>query len=295
MTAPFVIFCADPLDDRSVEPDYLCEVEPATLAGFTSARLDHDNLDRHINPKAALRKTRLDQTGRAVYRGWMLSAEAYAALFAALAERNVALLTTPVEYIACHHAPGSYAALAEWMPKAAWIDEADLDDAERRAEVLAQFGTSALVVKDWVKSQAAGYWNEACFISDASDSEQVNRVLTRFRELQGESLVGGVVFKAYVPLLPQSGPAYEWRAFIVDRKVVVCTPRSEAANSLGAPPPEVIERVAANVPSRFASADFGCDADGRWWLLEVGDGQVSGLPTIEAAQPIFSALAAITR
>ena len=295
MTAPFVIFCVDPLDDRSVEPDYLREVEPATLAGFTSARLNHDNLDRHIDPVTALGKTRFDEAGRAVYRGWMLSAEAYAALFTTLAERNVTLLTTPAEYVASHHAPGSYAALSEWMPKAAWLDQADLDYADRRAEVLAQFGASALVIKDWVKSQAAGYWSEACYISDASDTEQVNRVLTRFRELQGESLVGGVVFKAYVPLLPQSGHAYEWRAFIVDRKVIDCSPRSKAANSLGAPPAEIIERVAANVPSRFASADFGRDADGRWWLLEVGDGQVSGLPNIEAAQPIFRALAAITR
>ncbi len=295
MTTPFVIFCVDPLDNRSVEPDFLCEVGPATSAGFIPARIDHDNLDRQIDAKAALRRARFDEAGGAVYRGWMLSAEAYAALFTELAERNVNLLTTPAEYVACHHAPASYAIFAEWMPKTAWIDQADLDDAERRAEVLAPFGKSALIIKDWVKSQAAGYWSEACYIGDASDTEQVDRVITRFRELQGESLVGGVVFKAYVPLLPQNGPAYEWRAFIVDRKVVDCRARSEAANSLGAPPADVIERVAACTPSSFASADFGCDADGRWWLLEVGDGQVSGLPSVEAAQPIFRALAAITR
>lgn len=295
MTAPFLLFCVDPLDSRSVEPEYLCEVEPAVSAGFIPMTLDHDSLDRHIDPKAALRRTRFDEAGEAVYRGWMLSADAYAALFTTLAERNVTLLTTPAQYVACHHVPGSYGALAEWMPKTAWLDQADLDDTARLSEVLGPFGRSALVIKDWVKSQAAGYWEEACYISDASDIEQVNRVLTRFRELQGESLAGGVVFRAYVPLLPQNGPAYEWRAFIVDRKVVDCSARSEASNVLGAPPVDLVEQVAANVPSRFASADFGRDADGRWWLLEVGDGQVSGLPNVEAAQPIFRALAAITR
>lgn len=295
MATPFVIFCADPLDARSIEPDYLCELDHAISAGFTPVKLDHDSLDRQIDPKSALRKTRFDEAGVAVYRGWMLSAEAYEALFAELAERSIRLLTTPAEYAACHHAPGSYALFEEWMPMTAWLDQTDLDNAQRRTEVLAPFASSALIIKDWVKSQAAGYWREACYIDDASDSKQVDRVLTRFRELQGESLVGGVVFKSFVPLLPQNGPAYEWRAFIVDRKVADCRARSGAANSLGAPPADFVERVAACVPSPFASADFGRDADGRWWLLEVGDGQVSGLASIESAQPIFQALASIAR
>jgi len=50
-------------------------------------------------------------------------------------------------------------------------------------------------------------------------------------------------------------------------------------------------QVAVKVPSPFASADFGVDQSGRWWLLEVGDGQVSGLPGPEAASPVFAALA----
>ena len=40
---------------------------------------------------------------------------------------------------------------------------------------------------------------------------------------------------------------------------------------------------------------FGRDEEGRWWLLEVGDGQVSGLPAAEAAAPLFAALAPLAR
>jgi hypothetical protein len=222
----------------------------------------------------------------------MLSIEAYEGLSEALSARGVKLLTSPEQYAACHYTPGSYAALANWMPKTVWLDLVDLDNQVKRRTLLDQFGSTPIVVKDWVKSQASGYWNEACYIADASDVEHVDRVISRFRELQGDSLVGGLVFKAYVPLLPVGGPAFEYRAFVVHGRVVGCWPRSMPAEQLGGPPPRLLEEIAERVPSPFASADLGRDRDGRWWLLEVGDGQVSGLPDARAASAIFDAVAA---
>ncbi|MCH7860767.1 ATP-grasp domain-containing protein [Sphingomonas sp. NPDC092331] len=291
MSARYVLFCANPLDTSRVEPDFADEVGPARDCGFLALRLDHDHLDRALNVEAALRKTRFDGPGEAVYRGWMLRAEAYAALYRALELRGIRLLTSPTEYAACHHAPGSHAALAEWMPMTVWLEQADLDDRARRGALLAPFGDMPLVIKDWVKSQA-GYWSEACYIPDASDEHAVERVTRRFRELQDDSLVGGIVFKAYVPLVPVGAPAQEWRSFSVRGRSVGCWPRSHAAKALGPPPPALLAGVAARTPSTFASADFGRDADGRWWLLEVGDGQVSGFPDPAAAKAIFKELSA---
>ncbi|MBI5942200.1 MAG: ATP-grasp domain-containing protein [Caulobacterales bacterium] len=291
MPAPYAVFCVSPLDPRSAEPDFTEEVAAAREAGFTPVLLDHDELDQRVNPTAALRKTRIEEPGRAVYRGWMLRSEAYEALFNTLLERGVELLTSPAAYAACHHAPGSYAQLATWMARTGTVPAAKMDEPSAIKGTLEGFGSSALVLKDWVKSQAAGYWAEACFIPDASDYEQAGRVIARFRELQGESLVGGLVFRSYLQLLPVGAPAHEHRAFMVDGRVVGCWPRSEEASRVGSPPPELLAEVAANIPSRFASADFGVDESGRWWLLEVGDGQVSGLPTDRAAAPIFQALA----
>lgn len=291
MTALYAIFCADPLDPRAIEPEFATEAGPARDAGFTPVRLDHDELDRRIDPAEALRRTRLTEPGKAVYRGWMLSEAAYRGLFDALAARGVDLLTTPAQYAACHHAPGSYAQLAEWMPKTVWVDLAELDDPAAIGAALAGFGSAPVIVKDWVKSQASGYWSEACYIADASDTQAADRVIARFRELQGESLTGGLVFKAYVPLLPVGSPAHEYRGFAVKGRAIGCWPRSEQAREFGAPPGELLDRIAAAIPSPFASMDFGLDGDGRWWLLEIGDGQVSGLPAPEAAHAIFAALA----
>lgn len=291
MPKPYAIFCADPLNPRSIDPAFSAEAEAARAAGFTPVRLDHDELDHRVDADAALRTARFDGDGKAVYRGWMLGEAAYAALAAALLRRGVDLVTSPEGYVACHTTPGSYAALRDWMPKTEWAPVASMDEAGAIETVLARFGSSAVIVKDWVKSQAAGYWAEACFIPDASDTQAAMKVVSRFRELQGESLAGGLVFKTYIPLLPAKAPALEHRAFIVSGKVVGCWPRIAQAAEIGSPPAALLDAVASKVPSPFASADFGRDVDGHWWLLEVGDGQVSGLPDDRAAEPIFAALA----
>lgn len=291
MPAPYAIFCADPIEAKTAESDFQLEVTVARAEGFTPILIDHDELDQRNNPAAALRKSRIDEPGMAVYRGWMLRAEAYASLFEALLDRGVRLLTSPADYAACHHGPGSYAPLAEWMPKTNWVREPELDNLDSIRAALGEFGPSPVIIKDWVKSQASGYWNEACFIPDASHEQQARQVISRFRELQESSLVGGIVFKSYLPLLPLGSPPDEHRAFIVGNEVVGCWPRSEQARSNGSPPIGLLRAIAAKVPSPFASADFGKDEAGRWWLLEVGDGQVSGLPNPDAAGPMFKALA----
>jgi hypothetical protein len=288
----YAIFCADPLNPRSPEPDFDIEVAAAREAGFAPILLDHDALDHRVDAADALRKARIVEPGRAVYRGWMLRSEAYRALYDTLLARGVRLLTKPEAYDACHHAPGSYAALKEFVPKTVWVTEDKLDDGIAIKAALANFGTSAVIIKDWVKSQAAGYWSEACFIPNAADIGDASRVIERFRELQGDSLVGGIVFKAYVPLRPVGKLADEHRAFIVDGEIVGCWARTEAAGSHAGPPHELLAQVASKAPSPFASADFGIDDAEHWWLLEVGDGQVSGLPSEGVAASLFQALAA---
>jgi hypothetical protein len=288
---PYAIFCSNPLDPRSPEPDFSSEVRAAKEAGFRTLFVDHDELDRYMRAGAALRKARIDESGSAIYRGWMLRARAYETFHDALLEKGVRLLTSPASYTACHHAPDSHALLKAWMPRVGWVPETNIEDPSSIRSALAPFGSSAVILKDWVKSQAAGYWREACFIPDASDDTEVNRIISRFRALQGDSLVGGLVFKTYLELEPKGFAAHEHRAFIVGGRIIGCWPRSEAAKVLGPPPADLLEAVAAAVPSPFASADFGVDQAGRWWLLEVGDGQVSGLPDEQAAIPVFAALA----
>ena len=165
--------------------------------------------------------------------------------------------------------------------------------------LLSRFGSASLVVKDYVKSQKH-YWSEACFIPDASRSEDALRVIRRFIALQGGRLEGGLVLREFVPLAPagthpKSGMplSREWRLFLLDGEVLTT---SGYWTPDDAPPAEVVARmsaIAARVPARLLSMDIARTAAGGWTIVEVGSGQVSGLP--EALSPVtfHEALAAV--
>src|SRR5262249_48378193 len=153
----YAIFCADPLEPRSVEPDVSLELAAAREAGFSPILIDHDELDQRINPAAALRKAPITEAGMGVYRGWMLRNEAYQGLFNGLHGRGVRLLTSPENYEACHHAPVSYPSLKRWMADMAWVPMAAIDEQAKVRAAVEHFGSSAVILKDFVKSQAAGY------------------------------------------------------------------------------------------------------------------------------------------
>jgi len=288
----YAAFCADPLNPRKVEPEYEIEAACARAAGFEVIVIDHDELDHRIAPDAALKPARISDAGSLIYRGWMLQAEAYTQLYLALKAKGIQPLVSPEQYVACHHGPNSTVPLKKFTPKTEFVLLADLDNESKIDETLSAFAGGGIVIKDWVKSQASGYWSEACYIPDSTDHANAIKVIKRFRELQAESIVGGIIFKEYVPLLPIGLPAYEYRAFVVNGNVVGCWPRSSEANQIKSPPRELLDRIASCVESPFVSVDLSIDENDKWWLLEVGDGQVSGLPVPEAATDLFETLSA---
>jgi hypothetical protein len=290
MEAAVIIFCADPMNERQVDPAYRAEKASAAAQGFLTTQLDHDYLDHRIDAVEAVRRSKPGAASVGLYRGWMMRSEAYTALHEALLARGVRLLTNPTQYEACHHAPGSYSAISQWMPDTVFVPRDQLDTPGSLEEALAHFKGGPIIIKDWVKSQA-GYWDTACFIPISSDIEQAKHVVATFRDLQGDSLVGGVVFKAYKKLVVSGTHPLEFRAIIFDGRSIGCWPRSATSEVVG-PPQALIDDIAKAIPSPFASADFGVDETGRWWLLEVGDGQVSELPSDAAVEALYEALGA---
>jgi hypothetical protein len=148
-------------------------------------------------------------------------------------------------------------------------------------------------VKDYVKSQKH-YWTEACFIPDASDLEHVARVVARFLELQGDDLNVGLVFREYVPLRivathPKSGMplAAEFRIFWLDHEpLLVHRYWADLVELEIEVPIEELRSTAREIPSRFFTMDVAMLDDGSWIVVELGDAQVSGLPS-DAVAPAF--------
>jgi len=57
-------------------------------------------------------------------------------------------------------------------------------------------------------------------------------------------------------------------------------------------PLEEIRLVAERIPSRYFTMDVAFLDDGRWTVVELGDGQVAGLPSPELAPEFFERIRA---
>ena len=271
---------ADPL--RATRPDehWAPEHAAARELGLDVALLDHDAAERG-DAAAAVR--RVPAAADVVYRGWMLTVDQYAGLAAALAARGARLRTSPDAFRAAHELPGwarAFAGLAPDCAVASGFERAAFEAA------LDELGAGPVVLRDHVKS-AKHDWETACFVPEASDRDAAWQIAQNLIRIRGEHATGGLVARRFEAF---SGP--ELRSWWVQGSLVSVgvhpdepdadTPGGKGPAACDASPPDaglaamldaVGERVRAlDLP--FVTVDLARGVD-RWWVIELGDGQVS--------------------
>ncbi|WP_172194810.1 ATP-grasp domain-containing protein [Saccharibacillus qingshengii] len=287
-----VLFAASPLNLKEVDDSYADEYRCAQAAGLFVGLIDLDPLLLGASPQQAVKRlSRPDscEPGPALYRGWMLRPGDYTRLYEALLTRNLRLINSPQHYMHTHYLPESYPKIEGVTPESVWFpvrDRTAVEEAGSRAvEAVRRFGDRPIIVKDYVKSRKHE-WTEACYIPDASDQGRVRQTVRRLLELQGAEFSEGLVFRAFeeleaLSLHPQSGMplSREIRVFVLDGEPVFVSTYWEAGEDaafnerLGE-----FEEIIRSVESRFFTIDFAKTKKGPWIVLELGDGQVAGLP-----------------
>jgi hypothetical protein len=293
-----IVFCSEPFSPLRVDSAYQSEADAAQRADFDFDLVDFEALVDAENSLAAFRKVK-EQSAPvvAVYRGWMLKPDKYAQLFNALAERNISLINSPVQYKHCHYLPESYSLIENHTPATVSFklnSEFNFDDIFRRLSV---FGDKPLILKDYVKSRKHE-WHEACFIPSASDRATVERVVNRFLELQRDDLNEGLVFREFVEFQPLAAHSKskmpltkEFRLFFLDGKLLDYFEYWDEGDYSGNRPPEnIFADVARQVESRFFTMDIAQTVGGEWQIIELGDGQVAGLPDNVDVQRFYQTL-----
>jgi hypothetical protein len=289
--------CRDPLEPSRPDRAFESEVAAVERLGLRYVLIDHEALTRDEEPGRVVRRVpEHDEPALAAYRGWMMTPDQYRVLYDALSSKCIRLINEPQQYSHAHHLPENYPVIRGHTPRSVWLT-GDLG-IERILEVLAPFGDAPVIVKDFVKSRKHE-WAEACFIPSAADRAAVERVVGRFLDLQGDGLNEGLVFREFVEFEPvgihtRSGMPLteEYRVFWVDGVPVFWTPYwAEGDYRASEPPIEDFAGVAAAVRSRFFTMDLARRRDGGWMIVEVGDGQVSGLPKESDADGFYEALA----
>lgn len=292
-----ILFPSGTLNPRAVEPDFEAQLQAAQEAGLGSQLLDFDALTQGDISRALRMVRSCDEVQVLVYRGWMLRAEVYELLYNALHERSWRLLNGPAAYALCHELPRWYGLLEGRTPRSVWLPTPKCFDSEHVLEAAESFSSDAVVVKDYVKSRKHE-WSTACFIGDATDAAQVERVTQTFLRRQGEILVGGLVLRQFVPLRSlgsdqKSGAPIvnEWRLFWLDHALTASAPHGEEAGE--SPAPQVLaelQELAGRIGSRFFSMDVAQLESGEWIVIELGDGSVSGLPPQMDAREFYASL-----
>ena len=281
-----LLYPCDPFDQRKPDPAYDPEVEVAEKLGLAYSVVNYEALVSSNNPlKAVQRVEQARKVATGIYRGWMLRPERYRELYEALETRGIRLINDPDAYVHTHHLPESYPLIEEYTPRTVWIKSGPFVRIDEVMALLRPFDSRPIVVKDYVKSRKHE-WDEAFYIPSASDREAVERVVWRLVELQDEDLNEGLVFREFIefePLgkHPKSGIPLtrEYRIFWLDGEPIYWTRYWEGADYGGQRPPiEQFREVAKTIKSRFFTMDIAKRLDGDWMIIELGDGQVAGLP-----------------
>jgi hypothetical protein len=273
-----LIVPADPLNPRRVDAHFAPEAVAARDLGIPVALVDHDALAAGRDPARAVARVPAAEAGtveagtvEAVYRGWMLRSEQYAALDVALRARGVVLRTTSEQYRTAHELPGWYPAFAALTPVSVWTVGPLREDFDRARDLL---GPGPAVLKDYVKSLKHS-WHEAAFVPEVADGAAAWRVAARFLELREDSFVGGLVLRRY----ERFGTA-EARTWWIDGGCVLVGPHPDTP---GEQPPgdldvAAIAPLVAGLGLRFVTVDLARRDDGAWRVVELGDAQVSDRP-----------------
>jgi hypothetical protein len=277
----------DVLHPRRPDGHFADEARAARDAGVDVVLVDHDALSTDGGAERAVARAPVQAAPRpAVYRGWMLRSERYAAFSEALARRNVVLATGPEQYRDAHELPGWYGALADVTPSTVWTRGDDRDDFIRAC---GDVGPGGAVLRDYTKSMKH-YWHEAAYIPDVADTARAWAVAGRFRELRGDDFVGGFVLRRF-----ERFTSAEVRTWWVNGVCRLVGPHPDTPHDR--PPascdPTTIAPVVAGLGLPFVTVDLALRADGVWRVIEVGDGQVSDRPVTVPPEALVAAAMAV--
>lgn len=282
-----ILFPSQPFHPRQVDSCFVEEYQAAEKTGHVIGLVNQDNLDACDFQRAV---SRISSSGeKAIYRGWMLHPEHYKGLCRALESNGVDLVNNSRQYMNCHWFPRFYSYIEKHSPESIWYTQLANGylGVDELTEWVKKFGNSPLIIKDFVKSRKHE-WEEACFVPNASDGETFQRIVNTFIKRQGALLAGGVVARKFISLKKigvheKSGmPLFnEYRTFVLNGKPII-TGRYWTQGQIGDRPNlDEFETVIKSVDSNLFTMDLAQTENGDWIIIELGDGQVSGLQGID--------------
>lgn len=224
---------------------------------------------------------------RALWRGFMLSAERYAQMHSELAALHVHLVTSPTAYERVLYYPLAYDALAPLSPPATWVPVPSHPSGSivpRSLFVAAAHEAASwpncefVMLKDYIKAAK----EQGRFFKVAV--EEAAEFACELVHARGSRFERGVVFKQWVQLAFYPGKqktkaTNEWRLWFSGRTMLSMHPNSFQSDTAPPPPAAAVDAAidaAARLDSPLLAIDLAEREDGEWICLESNDGGASG-------------------
>jgi hypothetical protein len=302
-----IIFPSDPFNARKVDEEFQIEADLVKTLGGKVVLVDHTELENGnffaknllTAEKASLYDNRLGQEdedeirasipenivydSNAFYRGWMMTSGTYQLMRWKLGTRLVEMVTNTSDYSAGYYFGNWYELFEDITPRSVYFPVDSPFYEGMTKFVREELGDGRYIVKDHVKSRKAD-WDTACYVPDIDSLE---KVVNEFVRLQGEYLAGGVVIRQFEDFVKEEGEARVWW---VGNKPVMISPHPDTPSLLPAVDVDFVAPYLERLNRPFVTTDLALRTDGVWRVVEVSDGQVSGIPRGFDASPLFTEL-----
>ncbi|MBS1635712.1 MAG: ATP-grasp domain-containing protein [Bacteroidetes bacterium] len=282
----YILFCESPINPNKVDEDFEDQLNSAKEAGFVPLLFNMEDLLNPERNKHATKRIQVrNEPVKILYRGWMLTPDQYTSLYKNLSSKNYILINTPDEYRNCHYLPDSLKFIESKTPKTVFEKYDNEYSMDKLLEKTKIFGQNPVIIKDYVKSEKH-HWESACFVKNASDTSVLRQAIQKLIELRGNNLNEGIIVREFIELNKltfhsKSGMPLteEYRLFFCHGKLIeVYDYWEEGEYKQAKPNTAAFEEIAGHVESNFFSMDIARQKDGKFIIIELGDGQVAGLP-----------------
>ncbi|MCL2867157.1 MAG: ATP-grasp domain-containing protein [Clostridia bacterium] len=263
-----VLLPSDYFDVRIVEPDFASEYE--AVCRIPQFKVLFYNYDAFVSGESLQIYPNDYYTGDCIYRGWMLNPEQYRVLYDSLHEKGISLINTPNEYDACHlHPQATQHDIRPYTPYSMVFIEGEKINWDIVNNRFKKF-----MIKDYVKSVKDTGFPE--FFETPVKAKEMELRISEFIDLRGKLFTQGIVIKEYVDLKKYYESKNEYRAFFLNNQLLSLARNSNQPETCRPVPLDFVKKF-NNMPSKYYTVDFAELSDGKWIVIETGDGQVSGL------------------
>ncbi len=282
----YILFRESPFQINKVDEDFEDQFISAKENGFETLLFNFEDLTSADRFSVATKQIKPNEVlASVIYRGWMLTPNQYSMLYNDLLSKNFKLINTAEEYQNCHYLPDSLKFIENRTPKTVFEKFDNDNSIDNLLEKSKIFGQNPVILKDYVKSEKHD-WETACFVADASDTVKLKQSISNLVELRGHQLNEGIVVREFISLNDltihsKSGMPLteEYRLFFFNKKLLgIYDYWEEGEYKFSKPDTTEFEEIAQRVESNFFSMDIARQKNGELIIIELGDGQVAGLP-----------------